>query len=61
MTYAEVCKALGFIPDVRFVEITSRGTIGLSVGKPHEVKALLSACERCGFVPSKGLRVASAL
>ena len=61
MQYKDVCKTLGFIPEVRFVEITNRGTIGFSIGKPHEVKALLSACERCGFVPSKKLVEAASL
>lgn len=61
MQYNDVCKTLGFIPDIGFVEITNRGTIGFSVGKPSEVKDLLSACRREGYVPSGRLEKAANL
>lgn len=52
MQYDDVCKSLGFVANVRFVEITNHGTISFTVGKPNEVKALLASCQRCGYVPS---------
>lgn len=55
LSYETICHTLGFVPEVRFVEITNRGTIGFSVGKPNEIKALLSACQKVGYVPSKKL------
>lgn len=55
MDYEEVCKDLGFIPSVRFVRVTTRGTISWTVGKPEEIKALRYACESKGYVPAKSL------
>jgi hypothetical protein len=57
--YREVCDRLGFIPEVRFVEILPDGSISYTAGKPDEVRALLAACERHGFKASKSLRRAA--
>lgn len=56
LTYKDVCKRLGFIPDVHFVTITNAGTIGFSCGKPFEILALQAACRENGFVMSKALK-----
>lgn len=56
MTYDDVCHELGFIPDVHFVEITTRGTITFTCGKPHEIKALYNSVYEHGFCPAKSLR-----
>jgi hypothetical protein len=53
--YESICRELGFIPDVHFVEITNRGTITFTAGKPQEVKALLQAVRNCGYIPAKSL------
>ena len=55
MTYAEVCKDLGFIADIHFVKITTRGTISYTCGKCHEIRALLAACRERDYVPSIAL------
>ena len=55
LTYEELCKRLGFIPEVEFVELTNAGTIAFTVGKPVEIKALYTAVLREGFKPSKTL------
>lgn len=60
MTYDEVCHDLGFIPDVHFVRVTTRGTISFTCGKPDEVRALLSAVRRQGYVAEKNLVSAAA-
>lgn len=56
MTYEEVCKELGdYIPSVGFIKITTRGTIGFTLGKPHEIRTLLRNVRVHGFVASKKL------
>lgn len=55
MTYDEVCDKLGFISDAHFVEVTTAGTISFTLGKPHEVRALLSSVRAHGFVPAQAL------
>jgi len=55
MDYESVCHSLGFVPESNFVEITNCGTITFTAGKTNEIKALLAACRRCGFVPAKSL------
>lgn len=54
-SYDEVCNNLGFNPDVHFVEITNRGTITFTCGKPNEIQALRNACKKCGYKASKSL------
>lgn len=53
--YEAICHELGFIPEVHFVEITNRGTITYTVGKPQEVRALLNAVIEHGYKPAKSL------
>ena len=55
LTYGELCKRLGFIPETEFVELTNAGTVTFSIGKPEEVKALYAAVLRKGFMPAKSL------
>ena len=55
LTYEELCKRLGFIPKVEFVELTNAGTVSFSIGKPEEIKALYAAVLREGFKPAKAL------
>lgn len=55
LTYEELCKRLGFIPEVEFVELTNAETVTFSIGKPEEVKALYAAVLREGFKPAKAL------
>ena len=55
LTYEELCKRLGFIPETEFVELTNAGTVTFSIGKPEEVKALYAAVLRKGFMPAKSL------
>ena len=56
MTYNDCCHRLGINPDCHFVDITSRGTIQWTCGKPEEIKHLRAAVEAAGMVPSKKLR-----
>ena len=58
--YSALCAQLGFRPDVRFVDITTRGTITFTCGKPDEIRALLRAVRKAGLRPSAAL-VAAAL
>lgn len=55
MTYNDVCSELGFNASVRFVEITSAGTISFSCGKPQEIKSLLNSVRSNGYIPSTRL------
>ena len=53
MSYEDICEALGFIPSVHFVEVTKRGTIEFTLGKPHEIKSLYRAINENGFKPTR--------
>ena len=53
MPYEDVCHELGFSAQVRFVKITTRGTISFTCGRPHEVRSLLAACHEHGYKPSR--------
>ena len=55
LTYEELCKRLGYVPEVEFVELTNAGTVTFSIGKPEEIKALYAAVLRKGFMPAKSL------
>lgn len=55
LTYEELCKRLGFIPETEFVELTNAGTVTFTIGKPEEIKALYAAVLREGFKPAKSL------
>lgn len=54
-SYEEICRDLGIIASVHFVKPTTACTISFSVGKPDEIKYLLSACRERGYKPSKKL------
>ena len=56
MTYNDVCKLLGYIPEIHFVEITTAGTITFTAGKPGEVLRLARAVTAAGLVQSGSLR-----
>ena len=55
MVYEDICNALGFIASSHFVEITTRGTITFTLGKPYEIRSLLAEVKDNGFKPSKSL------
>jgi len=52
MNYKDVCKELGYKPDVHFVKITTQGRIGFTVGKPDEIWGLYRSVTNKGFTPS---------
>ena len=56
---AEVAKQLGYNPDVHFVELTTRGTVTFTCGKPEEIQGLLRATLAAGMKPSKNLVAAA--
>lgn len=56
MSYEDVCKRLGFIPEIHFVKVTTRGTVDFTIGKPNEIRALKRAITREGMVMSKKLK-----
>ena len=56
--YEDICRELGFNPNIGFVEITDDGEISFSVGKRDEIMALYSAVNRCDYKPSAGLLAA---
>lgn len=49
MTYEDLCRDLGFDPDVRFVEVTRAGSITYTIGKPEEIHALWAAVSERGY------------
>jgi len=55
MSYENVCRNLGFDPKVHFVDITHTGQITYTIGRPDELRSLLKACRRLGYIPSKSL------
>ena len=55
LTYEELCKRLGYVPEVEFVELTNAGTVTFTIGKPEEIKALYAAVLREGFKPARSL------
>ena len=46
MTYDEVCYDFGFCPAARFVDITPRGAVTFTVGRPEEVRALYQPAQK---------------
>lgn len=58
-TYEEVCNLLGMNHEIRFVEITNRGTISFTAGKQHEIRLLLNRVNAAGMVPAKALKHAA--
>lgn len=55
MNYDDICKKLGMDPSIRFVHITTRGTIGFTAGKPEEIRLLLQRVQAAGLKPSAAL------
>ena len=55
LTYEQVCDRLGMRSEIHFVEVTSRGTIAFTLGRPDEIKALHRACKQAGLRPAKSL------
>jgi hypothetical protein len=53
--YNAVCRTLGARNDIGFVEVTSRGTITATCGKPDEWRWLLHQCRKTGLKPAKSL------
>jgi hypothetical protein len=53
MNYKDVCKELGYKPDVNFVKVNNQGYIGFTVGKPDEIRRLYRNVTNKGFTPSK--------
>jgi hypothetical protein len=56
---AELARKLGFNPDVHFVELTTRGAVSFTCGKPEEIQSLLRATLAAGMTPSKNLVAAA--
>lgn len=55
MTYAEICRDLGFHPEFAYVDITTSGSITFTCGKLDEAKSLAEACRQNGYKVSKRL------
>jgi hypothetical protein len=55
MEYGDICKELGFVPESHFVEVTTRGSITFTVGKPDEIKDLYKAVVDNGYKASAKL------
>lgn len=55
MTYDEVCEALHISPRIRFVKVTTRGTITFTAGNPDEIRSLKRGCREAGFKMAKSL------
>lgn len=53
--YESMCQKLGYRPEVGFVKLTSRGTIGFTLGKPEEIRTLYHRVLDAGMRPSKNL------
>lgn len=53
MTYDEVCYDLGFCPAVQFVDITPRGAVTFTTGRPEEIRALYQAVKDKGYKPAQ--------
>lgn len=53
MTYEDVCKDLGFIAGVKFVEVSNRGTITFTCGRPSEIRSLYSTVLSKGYKPTR--------
>ena len=47
--YVSICKELGMRADLGFVEITPKGEISFSVGKPDDVRMLLQRARYRGY------------
>ena len=56
MDYDDVCRDLEFDPDVRFIKITTAGTISFWAGKPNEIIRLWNAVVEKGYIPSSALK-----
>jgi hypothetical protein len=55
ITYAQICHRLNISADVKFVKVTSAGTIGGTAGKMSEFKTLLNNIRSAQYVPTKRL------
>lgn len=49
MSYEDLCKDLGFIPEAHFVDVTKSGTIYGTFGKPEDFLALRIAVRDNGY------------
>lgn len=56
---AAIAEQLGYDPTVHFVELTNRGTVSFTCGKPEEVRGLLRAVLAANMTPSKALIAAA--
>ncbi len=54
--YRDLCGELGFIPEVRFVKVSTRGHVGFTCGKPDEIRALRQRVRMCGYPMTRGLK-----
>lgn len=55
MEYGDICKELGFVSKLHFVDVTNRGTITFTIGKPDEIKELYKAVVDNGYKASAKL------
>jgi hypothetical protein len=54
--YQEICKILGFVPEMEYVRVNRRGNIEPTAGTRDEAVALWKAVKRAGFKPSSKFR-----
>lgn len=55
MSYEEICKKLGYRPEVKFIDVNKKGEIEFTVAKPDEIAPLLTAVTREKMRPSYAL------
>jgi hypothetical protein len=56
MTYDEVCKDLGYLPETKFIKVTPQGRISFTLGKPNEIKGLYHSINEKGYLMSDKLK-----
>ncbi len=55
-TYEEICRDLGIIPEIKFVEVTNHGSISFTTGRPEEIRLLRSAAQSKKYSISRKLK-----
>lgn len=55
-TYEDICRDLGFSPEVGFVKVTNNHKISFWCGRPQEIIALYNACRNKGYCVSEKLK-----
>lgn len=55
LTYDALCKELGYIAEIYFVDVTKNGSITWTGGKADEIMGLKQACILHGYKMKKSL------